>query len=105
MTQRVLHEEGHACERPARVGCLVARAFEAPVDDRVEPAVDPLDSFDRGVDEVARRERAASDELGLGGGVELGELIGHDRAAYVQLRGRRGLARPRDVRRDSGDER
>ena len=53
-----------------------ARRVEQRVDDRVELGVDLLDVVDRGVDELERRRVTLANELGLGGGVELGE-IGH----------------------------
>ena len=60
VAHRVLHEEGNARERAGRSRRLLARAFEPPVDDRVEPAVDAFDALDRGIDELACRERAAA---------------------------------------------
>jgi hypothetical protein len=81
MADGVLDEERHARERPGRAGRIVSGAVESPMDDGVEAWVDALDPFDRGVDELPRRDAAVCDERGLGGGIEQSKFVGHGRAA------------------------
>ena len=80
VAHRVLHEERHTPKRSVgqvRGRGLGARPIEAFVDHRVERGVQRLDPRDRGVDELERRCLAARDEIGLGGGVEPREVVGH----------------------------
>ncbi len=81
VAHRVLDEERHTGERPARVVGFGTRALEPAVYDGVQLPVDPFDSLDRGVDELTRRHFAVRDELGLGGGVEEREIVVHECAA------------------------
>ena len=77
---QVLQQEGHAPERAVgQVGGrrLLAGPVEALVDDGVELRVQGLDAGDGGVDQLERRRLAAADQVGLGHGVEAGEVIGH----------------------------
>ena len=76
--EQVLEERRHAAERAVGQRALRrgARGVEQRMDDRVQLRVQLLDVVDRGVDELERRRVAGADELGLRGGVELGE-VGH----------------------------
>ena len=75
LTVEVLHHHRHAGERAGdrrRGAC--AGAVEQRMDHRVDLGVGGLDARDRGVDELGGGELARGDELGLGGGVERGEV-------------------------------
>ncbi len=75
--RQVLDEEGHTAQRPAgERGELGPGPFVARPDHRVDLRVEPLDALNRRVDELFRRRIAAADEVGTGGRVEVGEVVG-----------------------------
>ena len=79
----VLHHDRHAGERPgAGAGVrLLHRPLVARVDDRVDRRVAPLGGGDRRGDQFGGARLAAAHQLGLGGGVERGDVGGSPSAA------------------------
>ncbi len=80
---QVLQEKGHAPKRSGnelRRG-LCPRALEERDDHGVEFGVDLLDASDGGLDELESRDVARTHELGLGGGIEIGEVDRHDESS------------------------
>ena len=74
----VLQQERHARQRA--LGERTSGGLPGPLvqrrHDGVEPRVQRLDSLDRGVDELERRNLAAPDQVRLAEGVETAELGG-----------------------------
>src|SRR5436305_1522619 len=66
LDREILREERDTGERPVRcaVGSGVAGAVEHRSDDGIQDRVQPLDAFDRGLDELLRGQLTAANEIG-----------------------------------------
>ena len=79
--EQVFHHKRHTAKGAVRQGGglgLGARLLKQGVNHRVELGVELFDSGNRGIDQLQRRGLTCFDEFGLGGCIQIGELVWHD---------------------------